>query len=52
LTTAAYLTPDGTDINGRGIEPDVLVSGDRRGAQRARALEVVEGIVVSSANEG
>lgn len=52
LTTAAYLTPDGTDINGRGIEPDVEVSGDRPGAQRARALEILKGIVLSAANQG
>ena len=25
LTTAHYLTPHGTTINGRGIEPDVMV---------------------------
>ena len=48
LTTAAYLTPDGTNINGRGIEPDIRV-GDSPRAQRQRALEVLEGIAVSSA---
>jgi len=52
LTTAAYLTPDGTDINGRGIEPDVEVSGTPPGAQRARALEILRGIVLSAANHG
>lgn len=52
LTTAAYFTPDGTDINGRGIEPDVEVPGNRPGAQRARAFEILKGIVLSAANQG
>ena len=52
LTTAAYLTPDGTDINGDGIEPDVEVPGDKPGAQRTRALEILKGIVLSAANQG
>jgi len=52
LTTAAYLTPDGTDITGEGIEPDVEVPGDQPGAQRARAFEILKGIVLSAANNG
>jgi carboxyl-terminal processing protease len=28
LTTAVYLTPDGTDINKKGIAPDVVVKDD------------------------
>lgn len=47
LTTAAYLTPDGHDIDGKGIEPDVEVEGDAA-LQRARAVEILRGIVVSS----
>ena len=47
LTTGAYLTPDGRDINGRGIEPDVEVDADPS-AQKRRAVEILEGIVVSS----
>ena len=52
LTTAQYLTPDGTDINGNGIEPDVEVSGERPDAQRRRAIEILKGIVLSSASQG
>ena len=52
LTTAAYLTPDGTDINGNGIEPDVEVAGNQPGAQRTRALEILKGIVLSAATQG
>jgi carboxyl-terminal processing protease len=41
LTTGAYFTPDGTDINGTGIQPDVVVdAGPAR--QRAKALQVLE----------
>lgn len=47
LTTAAYLTPDGDDINGSGIEPDVSVPGSRPLAQRSRAVEILKGIVLS-----
>lgn len=52
LTTAAYLTPDGTDINGNGIEPDVEVAGNQPAAQRTRAVEILKGIVLSAANQG
>ena len=52
LTTAAYLTPDGTDINGHGIEPDVEVPGDQPVAQRRRAVEILQGIVLSAASQG
>jgi carboxyl-terminal processing protease len=52
LTTAAYLTPDGTNINGDGIEPDVEVPGDQPGEQRSRALEILKGIVLSAASQG
>lgn len=52
LTTAAYLTPDGTDINGNGIEPDVEVAGDQPSAQRERAMEILKGIVLSAASQG
>lgn len=46
LTTAAYLTPQGANIDGRGIEPDVEVSGPS--AQRTRAIEILRGITLSS----
>ena len=52
LTTAAYLTPDGTNINGDGIEPDVEVPADQPGVQRSRALEILRGIVLSAASQG
>lgn len=52
LTTAAYLTPDGTDINGNGIEPDVEIPGDQPVAQRRRAVEILQGIVLSAASQG
>jgi carboxyl-terminal processing protease len=45
LTTAAYLTPEGRNIDGRGIEPDVEVEGIA--AQRDRAIEILEGLVIS-----
>jgi carboxyl-terminal processing protease len=45
LTTAAYLTPEGRNIDGRGIEPDVEVDGVA--AQRRRAIEILEGLVIS-----
>jgi carboxyl-terminal processing protease len=48
LTTAAYLTPQGRNIDGRGIEPDVEVSGSS--AQRSRAIEVLRGISLSSSD--
>jgi carboxyl-terminal processing protease len=47
LTTATYLTPNGDDINGGGIEPDVEVAGSRPVAQRTRAVEILKGIVLS-----
>jgi carboxyl-terminal processing protease len=47
LTTAAYLTPNGTDINDEGIEPDVIVD-EGYAAQRARANEILQGIVLST----
>jgi carboxyl-terminal processing protease len=46
LTIAAYLTPDGNDINGQGIVPDVKVD-DTASIQRARAVEILKGIVIS-----
>jgi carboxyl-terminal processing protease len=46
LTTAAYLTPTGRDIDGQGIEPDVEV--DAPYGQRARAVEILQGIVLST----
>jgi carboxyl-terminal processing protease len=51
LTIGTYRTPDGTEINGIGIEPDVEVTAKelRREArlQRQRAVEILKGIVLS-----
>lgn len=47
LTIARYVTPDGTDINGNGIKPDVLVDA-KPSQQRARAVEILKGIVIST----
>lgn len=51
LTTATYLTPNGDNINGSGIEPDVEVSGSRPLAQRSRAVEILKGIVLSESGD-
>lgn len=47
LTIAAYLTPDGHDISGHGIDPDVKVDAISS-VQRARAVEILKGIVIST----
>jgi carboxyl-terminal processing protease len=47
LTTGAYLTPSGHDINGKGIEPDVKVVGTPQ-QQRERAVDILKGIVLST----
>lgn len=47
LTTATYLTPSGHDINGSGIEPDVVVDASAS-IQRSRAIEILNGIVLST----
>ena len=46
LTTAAYLTPEGRDINGRGISPDVEVADAVE--QKDRAVEILKGIIIST----
>ncbi|MDQ3646793.1 MAG: S41 family peptidase [Actinomycetota bacterium] len=51
VTTAAYLTPDGRNINGTGIDPDIVVeAGPDPDAdpQRDRAIEILRGIAVSA----
>ncbi|HWC13811.1 MAG TPA: S41 family peptidase [Actinomycetota bacterium] len=47
LTIAAYLTPDGRNIDGNGIDPDVEVDASAA-VQRARAVEILKGIVIST----
>ena len=46
FTTAAYLTPDGNNIDGKGIDPDVRVDA-APDVQFQRAVEILEGIVLS-----
>jgi carboxyl-terminal processing protease len=46
LTTAAYLTPGGRNINGKGIDPDVKVDAEPL-VQRQRAVEILRGVVLS-----
>lgn len=46
FTTAAYFTPDGHNINGKGIEPDVQVDDDPD-VQLSRAVEILQGLVLS-----
>jgi carboxyl-terminal processing protease len=50
FTTAAYITPDGRNINGKGIDPDVRVEpGPMEGpdVQFRRAADILRGIVLS-----
>lgn len=47
LTIARYFTPDGHDLSGAGIEPDVVV-GSGPAMQRQRAIEILKGIVIST----
>jgi carboxyl-terminal processing protease len=47
LTTAVYYTPDGTDINKKGITPDVVVADDpktEKDEQLQRALKYLAGL--------
>ena len=46
LTVAAYYTPNGTNLSGDGIEPDIVVDASP-GEQKARAIETLQGIVDS-----
>lgn len=48
LTVAAYYTPDGTNLSGNGIEPDVVVDSSPA-AQRERAVQTLRGIIDSGA---
>lgn len=51
LTIALYFTPNGTDLNGDGIDPDIVVAADPDDGgdvQRSRAVEILRGIVIST----
>ena len=46
LTTAVYLTPNGTDINKKGITPDIVVQDDpktKKDEQLQAALKYLTG---------
>lgn len=47
LTIARYFTPEGTDISGHGIRPDVVVDA-KPAVQRDRAIEILKGIIIST----
>ncbi|MBI5699125.1 S41 family peptidase [Candidatus Saganbacteria bacterium] len=44
LTIAKYLTPNGTDISKKGIQPDVLVELPTKEAEAEMEVPVVEGV--------
>jgi carboxyl-terminal processing protease len=46
LTIASYFTPDGTNLSGNGIHPDVVVDASAA-TQKKRALETLRGIIAS-----
>ena len=52
LTIALYFTPNGTDLNGDGIDPDIVVEipdpEPKTDVQRSRAVEILKGIVIST----
>lgn len=47
VTTAAYLTPSGRNLDGKGIEPDVEIDARPR-VQLQRAVEVLHGLILST----
>jgi len=51
LTTAAYLTPTGGNIDESGIEPDIKVD-DEPNVQKQRALEILRGMALSTNDSG
>jgi len=49
ITVGRYITPDGTMIDGLGVEPDILVPRDAApNVAQARALEVLKGLMAAS----
>lgn len=50
VTTAAYLTPSGKSLDGRGIVPDVEIDADPK-EQLRRAIEVLNGLILSTSGE-
>ncbi len=49
LTTGTYLSPDGENIDGEGIEPDVVIEDNKRNAQKRKAFAVLEQVAASQA---
>lgn len=47
VTTAAYVTPSGRSLDGKGIEPDVEIDAGP-GEQLRRAVEVLHGLILST----
>lgn len=55
FTTAAYLTPEGRNINGQGVEPDVEVGPGRNeepDVQLQRALQVLRELIAGRSTRG
>lgn len=50
VTTAAYLTPNGKNLDGKGIEPDIEIESNAR-EQLLRAVEVLNGLILSTSGE-
>ncbi len=50
VTVARYLTPAGLDIEGRGIDPDVVAGAPR--VQLRKALDILRGLVAQAATGG
>jgi carboxyl-terminal processing protease len=53
LTIGYYLTPNGTRLEGKGLDPDILVSpNESKSVAETRALQVLLGLVASSGVRG
>lgn len=48
LTTGSYISPEGRRLDGDGIQPDVQVASRRPREQIRRAIEILQGIVIST----
>jgi carboxyl-terminal processing protease len=53
LTIGYYLTPNGKRLEGKGLDPDILVSpNESKSVAETRALQVLLGLVASSGVRG
>jgi C-terminal processing protease CtpA/Prc len=41
LTVATYVTPNGNEVDGIGVAPDIVVPADDRDSQLQRALDLL-----------